>query len=1145
MDTPILYDILSKKLEQKRKDHPSFRLMEIDDRLFPNAQTKHSTLVLEARNSNDELKTVAEIVAESWKKGDKNHLMIEGEGGIGKTVTLLSIPDKFTPFLVPAIYIPLHELTKNDNPIELYIKKWILSDKEDLYEQLLDLIDKSWDKGPQLMLLLDGFNEIAAENRQIISEDIGRWSEYPGIQIVTSSRYDIHTYVALSYDYSTIKLQPLSDKTVEDYLTSVDILVPIDDAVKKLITIPLLLTLYVKTELILRQRETDSSSFREVKNAGSIVWNYLQCELWRFGKEDEDAKNAIIAMEFIAPYMAWQMQRNSLFVLSKMKFHEFMDGAYRLLESHFNKPNDFSFHIKDVLQKADGLPSLQLIRSILEKHLCLFVENGEHYRLMHQQFRDALAAIHLINLSYLSGDSLPQEWNSPIDHYVMQFVVDLISEEEATRLWEQNRKTIPAIEDASRNQLRLQGALHNNDFSHLNFSCLDLNNISLYLYRFTNTIIKLPTLFQRMDKTKLSDKTFSPEGHSGPVNAIVITPDGKHIVTGSTDNTIRIWDLETGDLIGKPIKGHKDSVRAVAVTPDGKRIVSGANDNTIRVWDLETGDLIGKPIKKHKDWIRTIAVTPDGKHIISGSWDQTISVWDLNTGNPIGVPIKGHENGVHAVAMTPNGKRIISGSEDKTIRVWDLETGNQIGKAIKGHKDGVLAIAVTPDGKRIVSGSLDKTIRIWDLETGDPIGKPIKGHENFVNAVVVTPDGKRIVSGSKDGTIRVWDLETGDPIGKPIEGNKDSVRAAAVTPDGKRIISGSADYTIRVWDLETGDPIGKPIEGNKGSVSAIAVTPDGKRIVSGSLDKTIRVWDLETGDPIGKPIEGNKGSVSAVAVTPDGKHIVNGSEDQTIRVWDLETGYPIGKPIEGNKGSVSAVAVTPDGKRIVSGSLDKTVCIWDLETGDPIGKPLKGHENLVNAVVVMPDGRRIVSGSWDAIRVWDMETGRAIGRPIVGHKNWVSAVAVTPDGKRIVSGSWDGTICVWDMETGAAIGRPIEGHKNWVSAVAVTPDGKRIVSKSLDGTIRVWDMETGRAIGRPIEGHKNGVSALAVTPDGKHIVSGSDNSTICIINIETRKVKTIHIHPLSFVGLDFSKAIFSTPELKEILRQNGAKVDPD
>ena len=1060
MDTPTLYDILSQKLEQKCKEHPSFRLMKIDDRLFPNAQTKHSTLVLEARNSNDELKTVAKIVAESWEKGDKNHLMIEGEGGIGKTVTLLSIPDKFTPFPVPAIYIPLHELPQGDDPIERYIKKRVLSNKEDLYGQLLYLLEKPWDKGPQLLLLLDGFNEIAAEKRPTISEDIKYWSEFQGIQIVTSSRYDIHTYVALSYDNSAIKLQPLSNTTVDAYLKSMKVRIPTDSAVKELITIPLLLTLYVKTELILEQRETDSAEFREAKNAGSIVWNYLQCELWHFGKEDQDAKNAIIAMEFIAPYMAWQMQQNSMFIMDKKDFHKFLDDAYTLLKNHFNKPDDFPFQIKDVLQKADGIPPLENIRNLLEKQLCLFVKNGNSYRLMHQQFRDVLAAMHLINLSYLSGNSLPQEWNSPIDFYVLRFVVDLISEEEADRLWEQCRKTTPAIDDATRNQLRLQGLLHNNDFSHLDFSGLDLSDISLYLYRYSQAIIKLPTQQARMVKTKISDKTFSPVGHKGSVSTLAVTPNGKRIVSGSEDHTIRVWDLETGAAIGNPIEGHEGWVRIVAVTQDGNRIVSDAWDHTIRIWNMETGAAIGNPFEGYEDGVTAIALTPDGKCIVSGSWDGTIRVWDMETGTAIGKPIKGHKGWVNNVAVTPDGKRIVSGSDDRTIRIWDMETGAAIGEPIKGHEGGVTAIAVTLDRRRIVSGSDDRTIHVWNLENGAAIGKPIEGHEYGVNTV-------------------------------------------AVTPDGKRIISGSYDSTIRVWDMETGTAIGNPIKGHKYSVNAIAVTPDGKRIVSGSWDRTIRVWDIETGVAIGDPIEGYEDRVRALAMTPDGKRIIIGSANHTIRVWDMEACAAIGDPIEGHEDWMRAVAVTPNGKCIVSGSLDGT------------------------------------------IRVWDIEIGALIGNPIKGHKDRVTAIALTPDGKRIVSGSDDSTIRIWNLETGAALGNPIKRHQNSVRALVVTPDWKRIVSGSDDSTIRIWDLETGAAIGEPIKGHENQVYAVAVMPNGKCIVSGSFDGTFCITDIETREVKRIKVHPLSFVGLDFSKALFSTPELKETLRQNGAKVDPD
>lgn len=1096
MSNTTLHEYLAKKLEQKRKDHPSFRLMEIDDNLFPNGVVTFDTEKIEARDSNNKLKTVKEIVAKSWEKGSKNHLMIEGEGGMGKTVTLLSIPIKFTPFPIPAIYIPLHELTNSDNPIEYYIKRWVLNNKEDLYRQLLDLIDKPWNKGPQLMLLLDGFNEIAASNRKTIGENIEQWSKYPGIQIVTSSRYDIHTYIELSYVRSVIKLQPLSDKTVKNYLNRIGVSIPVNNAVTNLITNPLLLTLYVKTEIILRQRETEFSDFKEVRNAGTIVWNYLQCELWRYGKDEETARNAIIVMEFIAPFIAWNMQQKSLFVLEEKEFKKCLEDAYKLLEKHFNNPAVFPFHIQEAIQNVYGIPPLKLIKNLLEKHLCLFIKNKQQYRLMHQQFRDVLAAIHAINLSYLSGDTLPQEWNSHFDYYVMQFVVDLISEDEATMLWEQNRRATPAIEDATRNQLRLQGLLHKKNYTHLNFSCLDLRGISLYPYRISNSTIKLPTQPARMDKTKFSKKTFSPEEHEGPVHAIAVTPNGKFIVSGSRDRTIRIWDLLKGTPIGETIEGHNGPVFAVAVTPNGKRIVSGSWDKTIRVWDMVTGAPVGGRIEGHEWPVTTLAVTPNGKRIVSGSYDSTIRIWDMETGLPTVKPFEGHEGSVYAVAVTPDGKCIVSGSWDKTIRIWNIEKGTQIGKPIKGHKGQVHAIAVTPDGKYIVSGSDDFTIRIWDIKNGNPIGKPIEGHKDWIRTLKVTSDGKRIISGSYDGTIRVWDIKTGEPIGRPIHGHEGPVYAVAVTLDGKRIVNGSKGSTIQVWDIETGAPT---IEGHEYAATAIAVTPDGKRIACGFFDSTIRVWDLEERALIGDPIEGPNKAVVAIAMTQSGKRIVSGYEDGSLRVWNVKSGNSVGKLIKGRHGSVNAVAVTPDGKRIVSGHGDNTLCVWDIKTGASIGKTIKWYEGTVTAIAVSPDGKCIVSGHEDySLRVWDIITGKSIGN--------------------------------------------IEGCEGSVTAVAVSPDGKRIISVHDYGTMCIWDIETGDQIEEPIERQTISAYVGAVTMDGKYIVSCEDGGDISISDIETQENRTIHIHPLSFFGLDFSRADIADSELKETLRQNGAKV---
>lgn len=1131
MSSPTLHEYLSKKLEEKRKNHPSFRLMEIDDRLFPNAQTKYSTLELEARNSNDELTTVKEIVAESWKKGDKNHLMIEGEGGIGKTVTLLSIPDKFTPFPVPAIYIPLHELPKEDDPVEGYIKKKVLSNKEDLYGQLLDLLENPWDKGPQLLLLLDGFNEIAAENRQTISKDIEHWSEYPGIQVVTSSRYDIHTYIALSYDYSAIKLQPLSNTTVEAYLKSMKVRIPTDSAVKELITIPLLLTLYVKAELILGQRETDSSDFKKVKNAGSIVWNYLQCELWRFGKEDHDAKNAIIAMEFIAPYMAWQMQQNSLFLLDKKDFHKFLADAYTLMESHHNNPNDFPFHIKDALQKADGIPTMETLRNLLEKQLCLFVKNGSSYKLMHQQFRDALAAIHLINSTYLSGSTLPTEWITSMDFYVIQFVANLINEEEAMRLWEQNRKTTPLIEDATRNQLRLQGLLNNNDFSHLNFSSLNLNNISLYPYRSNNITIKLPTKSDRSDKTKLSEKTFAPEGHKGSVNDVSITPNEKYVVSGSDDCTVRIWNIETGENI-KIMRGHKDHITSVAVMPNGKHIVSGSKDRTVCIWDIETGKNI-RTLKGHKSWVTAVSVTPNGKHVVSGSKDSTVCIWDIETGKT-NRSLEGHKDQITSVTVMPDGKHVISASRDGTIRIWNIETGENT-KTLEGHGGWANIISVTQNGRHIISGSKDCTIRIWDLETGESI-RTLKGNGFKVKALSVVPNGKQVISGSGD-TVRIWDMETDKLI--MTKGHKSGVNTISVTPDGKQVISGLSDGTICIWNLKNGENI-RMLEGYENRVNAVAVTSDGKNVVSGSNDCTICIWDLET-SKLRKVLEGHNSWVSAVAIMPSGKHIISGSKDHTIRIWNIDSGETL-QTLKEHGSYVTAVAIMPNEKHIASGSKDHTIRIWDIETEENI-KTLRVHKGWVTSIAVTSNGKLVSSGSIDrTVSIWDIETVENI-KILRGHKGWVTSVALTSDGKYIISGSSDRTVRIWKLETGEII-QTLIGHGSFVTAVAIMPDGKHVVSGSGDRTIRIWNLTTGETT-KILEGHEDLVTAVAVTSNGKQVISGSGDCTIRIWDLETDQSQTIHILPLSVVGLDFSKAIFSTPELKETLRQNGAKVDPD
>jgi murein L,D-transpeptidase YafK len=218
---------------------------------------------------------------------------------------------------------------------------------------------------------------------------------------------------------------------------------------------------------------------------------------------------------------------------------------------------------------------------------------------------------------------------------------------------------------------------------------------------------------------------------------------------------LRIWDVATGQ--GVAIDGHAGEVTSTAFVADGRQVLSGAKDKTVKLWDTATGQIL-KSFEGHTEDVLSVALSSDGRFALAGSDDKTLKLWDAGTGQLL-KSLEGHADAVTSVAFSPDSQKVLSASKDKTLKLWDTASGKLI-RTLEGHTDEVLSAAFSPDGRQILSASNDKTLRLWDAESGAQL-KTLEGHADAVSSAVLSADGRLALSGGKDKAVKLWDLETG------------------------------------------------------------------------------------------------------------------------------------------------------------------------------------------------------------------------------------------------------------------------------------------------------------------------------------------------------------------------------------------------
>ena len=570
---------------------------------------------------------------------------------------------------------------------------------------------------------------------------------------------------------------------------------------------------------------------------------------------------------------------------------------------------------------------------------------------------------------------------------------------------------------------------------------------------------------------------FAQADTANEVSAIAWIMGGKQLASGGGDAVIRLWEVpaQTGGALkqAKEMQGHTQPVTCLEpASPDGRQLLSGSRDGSVRFWSLDQGKQLRQ--MDHGAPVVAIAVSPDKKTFASAGGNSA-RLWSADKGQPLG-----EMKGDHAARVKVEKLDTSLALAKSEVGYWKTALEAAIkaqpakADAKKKAADALSAAEKTLAEKKaaLEKAPDDKAKAEADEAMKKAQAASASAQKSLQSAELASKQADQAASDAKSASDKAAETQQKteadlDQAKKAVAASEKPILAVAFSPEGGVVSTAGDDQTIRTWSAENGAGF-DAYPGQLGPVTALTYTLDG-RIVSSAVQngavvwRTVPSWRLARTIGTGDEKSALSNRVLALDFSPDGQWLATGggvpSRSGEVKIWKVSDSTLVREITPSHSDTVFSLNFSRDGKYLATASADKFVKIFEAGTGKLV-KSLAGHTHYVLGVNWKADGREIASSGADkVVKLWAFPGGEQI-KTIEDFKKEVTSVRFMGIGGEFLTASGDTRVRSMNEE-GKTV-REFSGNKGFLFSTAVTPDGQLILGGGQDSVLRIWNAKDGK-----------------------------------------------------------------------------------